>query len=304
MKKQLLIIYILMMVVFLAACDNSNSNNISDNKSVVKIYYINTKTSGIVSENYEFIGTEKEQKVEELLYMLKKGPENMVYKSALTDSVTVKEFDFNEDGQLTINFESTYSELTGIPEVLCRAAIVKTLSQIPDVEYIQFIVNGQFLLDSNGDLIGLMTEEDFIDSTGADTNYEVKLYFANEKGDALVEYVTDINYTGIGTIEELVINQLINGPTEIGMYDTVPEGTILLNVKTNEGICKVDFNEKFLEKLPDISDKVAIYSIVNSLVELPNINKVQFTINSQMQKTYREGTAFDESFERDLDLIE
>jgi len=68
----------------------------------------------------------------------------------------------------------------------------------------------------------------------------------------------------------------------------------------------VDFNEKFLDKLPNITDKIAIYSIVNTLVELPvlDINKVQFTINSKVQETYREGMEFDVSFERDLSLIE
>ena len=53
-----------------------------------------------------------------------------------------------------------------------------------------------------------------------------------------------------------MINQIINGPTELGLYPTVPEGTTLLNVTTKESICYVDLNEKFLEKLPNISDEV------------------------------------------------
>lgn len=301
MRKQIMVVFILLMIISLGACSNKN-DNASDDKSVVDIYYLDTKTTGIVSEKYEIIGTDKEEQVNELLFMLKKTPDNMVYKSALPENVTVKEAYFNDDGSLTINFETTYTQLYGIPEVLCRVTIVKTLSQIPEVELIQFNVNGELLKDSNGEYVGLMTEEDFIDSTGADTN--VKLYFANEDGTALIEYLTDINYTGVGTIEELVITQLINGPTEIGMQNTIPEGTILLNVNTKEAICYLDFNEKFLEKLPNISDEITIYSIVNTLVELPNINKVQFTINSEVQKTYREGTAFDVSFERNLSLIE
>ncbi|MDF2943921.1 MAG: hypothetical protein K0S01_2779 [Herbinix sp.] len=305
MKKPLAVILVFLFALMLGACNSSNNDKAIEDKSVVNIYYIDTKTSGIVSETYQMIGTEKEHQVEELIYMLKKAPENVVYKSALPENVTIKEFNFDEDGQLTVNFESTYSDLTGISEVMCRAAVVKTLSQVTGVDFIVFNVNGQPLMDSD-QVVGLMTEEDFIDNTAADTNYPVKLYFANENGDALIEYTTNINYNGTGTIEELVVNQLINGPTEIGMYDTIPEGTTLLNVSTKEGICYVDFNEKFLDKLPNITDKIAIYSIVNTLVELPvpDINKVQFTINSKVQKTYREGTDFDVSFERDLSLIE
>lgn len=306
MKKQLAVILILLISLFLGACSNEDRNIASEGKSVVNIYYVNTKTSGIVSESYELIGNEQEDQIEELLYMLKKSPENAVYKSALSDNVTVKEFDFNEDGSLTINFESTYQEFSGIPEVLCRAAIVKTLSQITGVDYIQFDVNGKALKDSNDDLVGLQTKDDFIDSTGTEKNTKVKLYFANEEGTALIEYVTDVTYNGTGSLEELVIKQLIEGPTEIDMYPTIPKGTVLLNVTTKEGICYVNLNESFLEKLPGITDDIAIYSIVNSLVELPNnnVNKVQFLINNEVQKTFRENTTFDVLFERNLTLIE
>ena len=89
------------------------------------------------------------------------------------------------------------------------------------------------------------------------------------------------------------------------MYPTIPEGTTLLNVTTKEGICYVDFNEKFLEKIPEITNETAIYSVVNSLMELPkrNISKVQFLINGEVVPTYREGFAFDGYFERNLSLI-
>jgi germination protein M len=39
-------------------------------------------------------------------------------------------------------------------------------------------------------------------------------------------------------------------------------------------------------------------------VELPDINKVQFTINSQVVKTFWEDIPFDVLFERNLNLIE
>ena len=147
--------------------------------------------------------------------------------------------------------------------VLCRATI-ETLCQIPGIVFVLFNVNDQPLIDSNGVQTGLMTAEFFIENTSAETNYKVTLYFANETGDLLKKTTRNIYYTGTSSIEELVINQLINGPTERGLYATVPEGTTLLNVSTKEGICYVDLNEKFIEKLTDITDEVAIYSIVNS----------------------------------------
>lgn len=304
MKKYLcLTLVLLIIIVSFAACDRNDNDKSSDQSNKYKIYYIDNKTSKIVSEYYNAKGKSKEELVKELLSILRKDPKNIVYKKALPDSVFVKNFSFSKDGQLTINFDESYDELKGIPEVLCRATIVKTLSQISGIEYIVFSVNGQQLRDSSGTVVGIMTADTFIDSTGAETDYKAPLYFASKDGKKLIESRTNIYFSGKVSIEELVLKQLINGPTEKGMYGTIPEGTTLLNVTTKEGICYVDFNEKFLDKLPDITDDVAIYSVVNTLVELPNINKVQILINGSVQKIYREDTRLDTLFERNLTLI-
>lgn len=76
-----------------------------------------------------------------------------------------------------------------------------------------------------------------------------------------------------------------------------------MNVSTKEGICYVDLNEKFIEKLTDITDEVAIYSIVNSLVELPGINKVQFRINGETVEAFH-NTNLAVLFERNLTVNE
>lgn len=303
MGKRLTFTVLLLLLVLLTGCSNKNKKNDLDQTAEVKVYYIDTTSSTIVSEKFTPSVTGKDGMVGELLYALKQEPKNVIYKSALPEMVKVNEFYFSEDDRLTINFDTSYYDLKGIPEILCRAAIVKTLSQIDGVEYIEFYVNGQPLKNTGGEVVISMTDEDFIESIGDETNYKASLYFTNENGDELIEYITDIYYTGTSTIEELVINQLINGPTKAGLYPTIPEGTTLLDVNTKEGICYIDFNEKFLENVSGIKNEVVIYSVVNSLVELPNINKVQFLINGEVQKTYRENLAFDKLFDRNLDLI-
>ncbi len=300
MKRLGIVFTMLLIVLVLGACNNKK--NSADSGTEVSIYYLDSKTSALVSEPYQMISKDRDEQIEELLYMLKLNPENLLYKSAMTDTVSVKDFTFNEDSSLTINFDTGYSELPEIGEVLCRAAVVKTLSQIKDVEYIQFSVNGQPLIDSNGNLVGIMTKEDFIDSTGTET--KVKLYFANEAGDALKEFVTDITYTGTGSLEEQVLRELLSGPSQIGMYRTIPEGTDILKVEMKEGVCYVDFSNKFMEKIPKMEDEVVIYSIVNTLVELPYITKVQFLVNGEVQPVFGDGTALDGFFERDLSMLE
>jgi germination protein M len=301
MKKHLFILIAVSLMIFiLCACERDDKKT---EGIPVDIYYIDTKTSGLVKEEYDMIGKDTNEQIAELLAKLKGEPKNLVYRSAMAANVTYT-FTLNKDKSLTIDFNSAYSQQTGVAEVLCRAVIVKTLTQIKGVDYIQFTVNGSPLVDSNGTFVGTLTADDFIDSMETSTTFRVKLYFANRTGDKLIEYDSDIKYSGTSSIEEMVINQLINGPTELGLYDTIPEGTVLLNISKSEGICTVDFNEMFLEKLPNITEDVAIYSVVNTLVELPDIKKVQFTINSKTVKTYWENTAFDTMYERNLDIIQ
>ena len=48
----------------------------------------------------------------------------------------------------------------------------------------------------------------------------------------------------------------------------------------------------------NVSTDVAVYSIVNSLVELSNINKVQILINGEVPESFQTTT-----FERNLDIV-
>lgn len=301
MKRRLFIILILIFSFLLTACNNGNKDTLSGKS--VQVYYVDSKTMGLANERYTLIGTKTEDQMNELKYMLNKTPENAVYKSALPQDSQV-EFSLDDTGGVVVNFDASYSNLDEVSKVLCLAAIVKTMCQISGVEYVQFNEDDQPLQDSDGVVSRRLTAEDFIDNTEPSTSYKAKLYFANKAGDALVEYTTEIKYNGTQSIEELVLNQLINGPTEIGMYSTIPEGTILLNVSKSDGICTVDFNEKFLEKLANINENIAIYSVVNTLVELPDINKVQFTINGKVQKTYWEDVSLEGTFEGEIKYIE
>ena len=65
----------------------------------------------------------------------------------------------------------------------------------------------------------------------------------------------------------------------------------------------MDFSKEFLNKEDNITDYVAIYSVVNTLVELPSVNKVQFSIDGEQVLKYNQNINFGEAFERNLDLV-
>ncbi|WP_313133090.1 GerMN domain-containing protein [Anaerocolumna sp.] len=309
--KTLCILMVLVVPFIVAGCGNKNSKKNSNvpKENIKKIYYIDTNETKIVCQEYTTVSTTKEDLVKEYLEAISQEPKDITMKKALPENVHVEEISFNEDGRLTLNFNSDYKNLTGISEVLCRATIVKTLSQIEEVEYIEFNVNGQPLMGPNEKPIGFMESSDFIDNTRAE-NVFVTMYYANATGKALVSSNLKISYDGNRSIEQLIIQQLISGPEVIEgplekeMKKSIPDGTELLKVTTKDGICYVDFNDKFMSKISGVNDEVIIYSVVNSLVELSGINKVKFTINGEVKKNYGDGIPFEGLFERNLEIVE
>lgn len=313
-SKLRVFLYISMVLLLgssLIACTSDKKEQ--SKESEYKVYYLNNEETRVVSELYEPEGENTTDLIDEFLIQIDQNPKNISYKKAKPDDVTIKDYKLTEDGQLTLNFDINYKSLLGISEILCRAAIVRTLGQIEEIEYIEFNVNGQPLMNTNEKPIGFMKIDDFIENAGGETDYTqeitMTLFFANGKGNALVETRVNKIYDGTISMEQLIIEQLINGPSVIKgtkegtLYPTIPEAATLIKVSTKDGVCYVDLSKEFLDKIPEITDEVAIYSIVNSLAEIPSVNKVKFLINGEEQKKYRETMSFDVFFERNLDIV-
>lgn len=269
----------------------------------ISIYYMDKNETKLVSEKYTLQSTTKEDKVDELLQKLNSEPKDITIIKTQPENAVIEKYQFNEDKTFSINFTTDYNYINSITEVLYRAAVVKTLCQLEEIDSIEFYVGGLPLTGNNDKIVGRMESEDFVMSTGLE-NVKNTIYYANEKGNALVGSIESNTYNGNMSIEKLILVRLIEGPEENGLIKTLPNGTELIKVSTKDGICYVDFNEKFLDKVPGVKDEVVIYSVVNSLVELSSVNKVVFTINGATKKTYRDTIQFDVPFERNLEIVE
>lgn len=272
----------------------------------IRLYYVNKNMTRVVSENYQPENTEPEGLLKELLAALASDPETLDYKKPLLPEVRILSASI-EKKQINLNFDSTYSLIPRITEILNRTAIVRTLTQIEGVDTVAFFINEQPLMDALNQPVGQMRASDFIDDLGGDINdYErtvLTLYFANEQGDKLIECRQELMYNNTVSMERLVVEQLIKGPTETGMYPVLPSDTKLLTISTREGVCYVNLDASFLTGSVNTNEVVPIYAIVNSLVELPAVNKVQIAVNGETTKRYRELISLDALFERNLDII-
>lgn len=275
-------------------------------KGDIFVYYLNEEETQLVSTGYTPSVSGGEAMVGELLDAMRIPVEEACI-TALPETVATPEITMGSNGLVTLEFDETYHTVFGVREVLLRAAVVKTICQVPEIDTVEFYVAGQPLMGTQNVPVGLMKAEDFIDTMGAETNFyqylHTTVYYANETGDALLASDLKIPYGGSETEEETVLRQLITGPVEEGMYPVLPEDVTVLHVSTKDGICTVDFDKKFLEMRPGVTEEVVLYSVVNSLAELPGVYKIQFLVEGTQKKVYQTMN-LNVAYERNLSIIE
>lgn len=292
-------------LLLLTACGNRQQEQ---EGTAYKIYYVNNEETKIVEREYVSGTTDGRLLMEELLEQLTHISEKMDYETLLGKEISVEGHTL-DNGLLTLDFGESYHNLKGTREILVRASIVRTLTQIPDVERMAFTVRGEQLTDAAGAAVGVMAADTFIENAGNEINaYEkvdLKLYFANETGDSLVEENRrNVVYNSNISLEKLVVEKLVEGPTTEGAYPTVNPTTKIVSVNVKDGTCYVDLNNDFLSQPYNVASDVTIYSVTNSLVELSNVNRVQISVNGESNISYRENISLNNVFERNLDILD
>ena len=296
---------LLLALILLPSCKKKQEEQTG---RIYYIYCVNNEETGIVSHEYQTETMERNVLLEELLQQLSLASDKLQYKAPLAGSFSLLGYSITEE-QLVLNFSEEYRKQPATTEVLVRAAIVRTLSQIDGVAHISFQVKEEPLTDLFGNVVGVMNADTFIDNDGNEINtYEkvkLTLYFANESGDKLRKVSRNVVFNSNISMERLVVEQLLAGPAkgENG-YPTINPATKIQSVTVKDGTCYVNLDGSFLTQPYKVTSDVTVYSITNSLAELSNVNKVQITIDSTTDKELKDNVPLSTVFERNLEIVE
>lgn len=271
------------------------------------VYYLNKDVTSIVPVSCKITGDGPEIRVEEFLAKLESAPESVDLRRTIPESVKILSYTLDRK-QLYLDFSAEYLNMDKATEVLVRAAIVKTMVQVDEVSFIGIRVAGEPIKDSTGSTIGLMNENTFLDNMGSEENAtkitNLNLYFANKTGDKLKNQSCVVEYNANVAVEKVIVEQLIAGPTEEGYYATIPKDTKVMNVTTKDGVCYVNLDTGFTGQGYDVLGTVTIYSIVNSLTELPGVTDVQILVNGETNISYKDNISLETIFQRNMEMIE
>lgn len=85
---------------------------------------------------------------------------------------------------------------------------------------------------------------------------------------------------------------------QLGLMLVLPEGTKIIGMSINEGLCKVDFNAEILTYDSEIAENAMIKAIVYTLTEFEAIDKVQILVEGNRLSKLRCGTDVSQYIER------
>lgn len=151
------------------------------------------------------------------------------------------------------------------------------------------------IIEENGDndIIDKVEEDDaeeknqVVEPTPKTDSEEVILYFANNEyintGDESLEKLIPekriVEYGDI-SLEEVIVKELMKGPKKNNLSTVIPTSIKLLGVEVSNGTAFVNFSQEGLFG-GSMEEYFTVNQIVGSLLELNNIDRVQFLIDGE-----------------------
>lgn len=286
MKKIVRMLLLAVFVCAVAAGCSVEAAKKDEDTAKYHYYYINTSETSLKKEAYQPKEETSDYMVRELMQNIgsRKAPEDGA--ALLPENVTLNSYDFRGD-TMVVDFSRQYLEMSRTREVLTRAGIAKTFLQIPEIQRVSFTIEGQELTDSRNQKVGDMTSDSFLDFSGEDTDryrYDTfTLYFTDESGSKLVKEERNIYYSRTLPKARVVMEQLAEGPMEVGHFPVIPSDTVTLSVSVADRICYLNMNQAFREKKPEVAENVRLYAIVNSILDSCEADKVQISIEGSLE---------------------
>ena len=265
MKKLLAWILIVSLLFTLVACASKTEERVNP----ISFYYKNRD----VSYNSELISRYLE------------GPDEEFLECPFPPGTILSECSWI-DGLLTIILTDEFSTLSTLDLTIAMACLTMTMSQIEGVDAV--------IVDTVGGNLSFrrepMTPEDFVFLVQNDDASEitVNLYFSDQSNRYLLLDSRPVHLEDAETLPLVILNELLEGPSESNLKSMMPLGTKVIDVQLNDNICLVDFSSQFFDGRPQtaLEEHQVIYSVVNTLTELENVEAVQFLVEGQRVGQY------------------
>lgn len=263
MKKRIFCLCLALILLFVA-CKSEPS---SQKKPSFTMYFINDaiSTDGSVFCTIQESLDASQLTVQEAIDLYRRtsvptGASSAIHPSWSLEGATM------EENTVYLSFRGR--KLSDLQTYLSAASLTKTLSQLSGVEEVCLQLPGQ------AEPICLSASNVLLEDTAMLPQKEsIVLYLPDASGRYLTKYTQTVE--AMETVEKpkYVLQRLIE-------LSAIPKGTELTEISVENGLCKVELSSAFVENMQRsfAKERLAIYSIVNSLTELSEITTVDIWI--------------------------
>jgi len=267
---------VLLLAIFICACGREGSGSSDSTLSVYRPVKAEYRTGGELIRAEKVSLGENADPVQGAAYAISALSADDKLDSVLPDGVEIVSTEQNgKIAKVTMN--AAYRAVCGMEKALVDYCIALTMCSIPKIDYVSIYV-GSDLIESRLTAGDAVMKNTVVSSDEAG----VRVYFPRLTGGLGYEYRT-ITVSGDSMPERLIMDELMAGPKSEQLSEALPKSTVPLSVYANGGICSISFAEGFLsdEALTDEDIQLSIYSIVNSLTGLADVDSVQILVEGR-----------------------
>ncbi len=255
-------------LLLLCACKTEETKKID---KPFHLYYLNevmSAESGVLKEITISLDV-SQMSLEEIIchYIETMPPEGT--KSALPESWSLHNAKI-EDQAAILTFRG--KPVSSSENYLAAACMTKILTQLSEIDTVSVLAPGQ------NEAIRLSDKDILLEDTAMLPQKEsIALYLADQSRSYLVKNMQTVEAMEANEKPNYIIRSLLALPTE---NSCIPQGTKLLDITVDNGLCKVNLSSEFVQNMEKrfACERLAVYSIVNSLTELPEITTVDIWI--------------------------
>lgn len=302
MKRYTIISLILISAIFIMTGCSFYGRDVSL-ENTASVYYIESNGTELIEAVVSLPDESKRTQIKYLIEQLLTPPAGKT--SPLADdteliSATVK------DEIAIVDFTKEFYGKNDLKNALVPAAVAKTLCSLDFVSGVSILVEGEAATGVDGKAIGVIMESDIVNANGQkdSTKATLTLYFTDEMAEGLVAEKREVEIPAAGSVEKIVVEELIKGPASDDHIATIPAETKVLSVETKNNVCFVNLSKEFVTKHQGGSsgELFTVYSVVNSLTELGTVGSVQFLIEGEKKDEYVH-LVFNEPIMRDTSML-
>lgn len=292
----------------LTACE-SGSNDQSLSATTIEeglnIYLLNGSSDALVEVGIQVDKSSLSSQIDTVIKNLIIGDTTHGLLGTIPEENMVEGYEILENG-LRIYVTDEFSQMDQVTYLICRSSIIKSITSIEGIAYVEFYEDRLPMKDDFGKVYGAFYPDDIITVSNTSNSVAkvqlVILYYPDEQGEYLEKTEREIELYSGESIEKRLIEELMM--SDVTHISPLPEGTIVKNVHVTNGICYIDFNEAFRSNHygGSTGEVMTVFSIVNTLTELSDISRVQFLIEGEKTEFFKGHLDFSELFEFNIEL--